>query len=123
MNVMRGAPPVVGGWCQLFDFSTFRLFDLLGSWEVSGVVRAGVMNRNDKAASAQEEAEGAVESFLLPRGKEKKGGGGFSRDMRVMGSPAAGCERAAGESEYRVGGVQGLVLWFGGVRAHRRWGV
>lgn len=21
------------------------------------------------------------------------------------------------------GGVQGLVLWFGGVRAHRRWGV
>lgn len=42
--------------------------------------------------------------------------------MRVMGSPAAGCERAAGESEYRVGGVQGLVLWFGGVRAHRRWG-
>lgn len=35
--------------------------------------------------------------------------------MRVMGSPAAGCERAAGESEYRVGGVQGLVLWFGGV--------
>ena len=86
------------------------------------MVRAGVMNRNDKAASAQEEAEGAVESFLLPRGKEKKGGGGFSRDMRVMGSPAAGCERAAGESEYRVGGVQGLVLWFGGVRAHRRWG-
>ena len=83
----------------------------------------GVMNRNDTAASAQEEAEGAVESFLLPRGKEKKGGGGFSRDMRVMGSPAAGCERAAGESEYRVGGVQGLVLWFGGVRAHRRWGV
>lgn len=43
--------------------------------------------------------------------------------MRVMGSPAAGCERADGESEYRVGGVQGLVLWFGGVRAHRRWGV
>ena len=42
--------------------------------------------------------------------------------MRVMGSPAAGCERADGESEYRVGGVQGLVLWFGGVRAHRRWG-
>lgn len=117
---MRGAPPVVGGWCRLFDFSTFRL---VGKLEVSGVVRAGVMNRNDKAASAQEEAEGAVESFLLPRGKEKKGGGGFSRDMRVMGSPAAGCERAAGESEYRVGGVQGLVLWFGGVRAHRRWGV
>ena len=35
--------------------------------------------------------------------------------MRVMGSPAAGCERADGESEYRVGGVQGLVLWFFGI--------
>ena len=126
--------------CQLFDFSTFRLFDLLGSRKVGDLETwrggaEGARRRGGGGAGAgfwftggvrrraqQEEAEGAVESFLLPRGKEKKGGGGFSRDMRVMGSPAAGCERADGESEYRVGGVQGLVLWFGGVRAHRRWG-
>ena len=159
----RGAPPLVGGGvCQLANFSTFRLSGFSTCWEVGkletwrlggvvrrghggGVVRrghgGGVVRRGHgggggggagagfwftggvRRRAQQEEAEGAVESFLLPRGKEKKGGGGFSRDMRVMGSPAAGCERADGESEYRVGGVQGLVLWFGGVRAHRRWGV
>ena len=45
-----GAPPLVdGGVCQLANFSTFRLFDLLGSrkvgdletWRLGGVVRRG----------------------------------------------------------------------------------
>ena len=30
---------VGGGVCQLFDFPAFRLFDLSGSWRVSGVRR------------------------------------------------------------------------------------
>ena len=60
-----GAPPLVdGGVCQLANFSTFRLFDLLGSRKVGDLEtwRGG--------------AEGA-----------RRGGGGEER-ARVFGLPA-----------------------------------
>ena len=88
---------VVGGVCRLVGFSTFRLFDLLGSRKVGGTgrkgrgrsERAGVMNRNDTAGELEgEDGErsgwrGAVYPGVRPRAQE----GGVMNSPRYAVAP------------------------------------
>lgn len=100
MNSPRyaGAPPslVVGGVCLLASFSTFRLFDLSGSWKVGGTGRRGgtAGDRRGKRTRRARAVGGVAGWCWVVAGQEAvlQGVGGFSR---VTGGRVAEARRQA----------------------------